>query len=57
MQILMYPSGCGYVRGVIHAGDTCDEFKPRGGSGSERAQSGPGTLFDTSPFAFLREGK
>lgn len=21
--------GCRYVRGVIHAGDTCDEFKPR----------------------------
>jgi hypothetical protein len=21
--------GCKYVRGVIHAGDTCDEFKPR----------------------------
>ena len=26
--------GCRYVRGVIHAGDTCDEFKPRR-SGSE----------------------
>jgi hypothetical protein len=21
--------GCRYVRGVIHAGDTCDEFMPR----------------------------
>jgi hypothetical protein len=21
--------GCRYVRGVIHANDTCDEFKPR----------------------------
>ena len=21
--------GCRYVRGVIHAGDTCDEFTPR----------------------------
>ncbi len=21
--------GCRYVRGVIHADDTCDEFKPR----------------------------
>ena len=21
--------GCRYVRGVIHAGDTCDEFKSR----------------------------
>jgi hypothetical protein len=21
--------GCRYVRGVIHAGDTCDEFAPR----------------------------
>jgi len=21
--------GCRYVRGVIHAGDTCDQFKPR----------------------------
>jgi hypothetical protein len=21
--------GCRWVRGVIHAGDTCDEFKPR----------------------------
>ena len=21
--------GCRYVRGVIHAGDICDEFKPR----------------------------
>ena len=21
--------GCRYVRGVIHAGDTCDEFVPR----------------------------
>jgi hypothetical protein len=23
--------GCRYVRGVIHAEDTCDEFKPRRG--------------------------
>jgi hypothetical protein len=22
--------GCRYVRGVIHADDICDEFKPRG---------------------------
>jgi hypothetical protein len=29
--------GCRYVRGVIHADDVCDEFKPRGGTGS----SGP----------------
>jgi len=21
--------GCRYVRGVVHAGDTCDEFTPR----------------------------
>ena len=28
--------GCRYVRGVIHAEDTCDEFKPRGGTGSAR---------------------
>jgi len=26
--------GCRYVRGVIHAGDTCDEFKPRQPQGS-----------------------
>ena len=24
--------GCRYVRGVIHAGDTCDEFKPKDAS-------------------------
>jgi hypothetical protein len=28
--------GCRYVRGVIHADDTCDEFKSRGATGSER---------------------
>jgi len=28
--------GCRYVRGLIHAEDTCDEFKPRGGTGSAR---------------------
>ncbi|HEY7399439.1 MAG TPA: hypothetical protein VH989_00920 [Actinomycetota bacterium] len=21
--------GCRYVRGIVHAGDVCDEFKPR----------------------------
>jgi hypothetical protein len=26
--------GCRYVRGVIHADDTCDEFKPRDAGGS-----------------------
>jgi hypothetical protein len=26
--------GCRYVRGVIHADDACDEFKPRTGGGS-----------------------
>ena len=25
----MSVGGCRFVRGVIHAGDTCDEFKPR----------------------------
>jgi hypothetical protein len=29
--------GCRYVRGVIHAEDTCDEFKPRGAAGSGQA--------------------
>jgi len=29
--------GCRYVRGVIHASDTCDEFKPRSQKGSARA--------------------
>lgn len=28
--------GCRYVRGVIRAGDTCDEFTPRSGAGSTR---------------------
>ena len=28
--------GCRYVRGVIHADDTCDEFTPRG-AGTARA--------------------
>jgi hypothetical protein len=28
--------GCRYVRGVIHAEDTCNEFMPRGGAGSAR---------------------
>jgi hypothetical protein len=28
--------GCRYVRGVIHPGDTCDEFKPRR-TGAENA--------------------
>jgi hypothetical protein len=23
--------GCRYVRGLIHAGDVCDEFRPHGG--------------------------
>jgi hypothetical protein len=27
--------GCRYVRGLIHAGDTCDEFKSRRPSGNE----------------------
>ena len=26
--------GCRYVRGVIHPGDTCDEFKARGRTGN-----------------------
>jgi hypothetical protein len=26
--------GCRFVRGVIHADDTCDEFKPRDAGGS-----------------------
>jgi hypothetical protein len=28
--------GCRYVRGVTHAEDTCDEFKPRGGTADSR---------------------
>jgi hypothetical protein len=24
--------GCRYVRGIVHAADVCDEFKPRKGS-------------------------
>jgi hypothetical protein len=28
--------GCRWVRGVIHADDTCDEFEPRGKSGEAR---------------------
>jgi hypothetical protein len=36
--MFMFPrleiGGCRYVRGVIHADDVCDEFKPRGGTGS-----------------------
>jgi hypothetical protein len=31
--MFMFPrlsiGGCRYVRGIIHAGDTCDEFTPR----------------------------
>ena len=38
----MFPAlaigGCRYVRGVIHADDVCDEFKPRGGTGSARTE-------------------
>ncbi len=30
--------GCRYVRGVIHAGDTCNEFTPR----HNRSGSAPG---------------
>jgi hypothetical protein len=29
-------AGCRYVRGVIHAGDTCDEFTPRQRAGDTR---------------------
>ena len=28
--------GCRYVRGVIHPGDTCDEFMPRGTTTTQR---------------------
>ena len=33
--------GCRYVRGVIHAEDTCDEFKRRGGAAESRAPDQP----------------
>jgi hypothetical protein len=40
--MFMFPrlaiGGCRYVRGVIHADDACDEFKPRGGTGSARTE-------------------
>lgn len=33
--------GCRYVRGVIHADDTCDEFTPRQpGGGAQRPDDG-----------------
>jgi hypothetical protein len=38
--MFMFPrlavGGCRYVRGVIHAEDTCNEFKPRSSAGSAR---------------------
>ncbi|MGZ8631537.1 MAG: hypothetical protein ACXWZF_11325 [Actinomycetota bacterium] len=37
--MFMFPrlsvGGCRYVRGVIHASDTCDEFTPRRATGSK----------------------